>query len=734
VPFTQRLASWSAARPKRIIALWVMVIVALAVVAGIVGLKPMSSTGEMTGESRRAEEMLLEAGLVPDASEAVVITSDRFDAASAEASRLAEDLARQVSDEAHVSNVRWNDAHLIAKDDEARLVAFDLDDGGSTVEEHIAPIAEMLDTADASNTNFGIGLTGGASVQKEINELVAEDLGKSESIAMPITMLILVVTFGALVAAGLPILIGAASVFAALSLGTMLSHWVPQTETAPSFVSMMGIAIGVDYTLFLLRREREERAKGFTAREALIRASATSGTAILVSGITVLVALSGLLASGTSLFSSMGLAAMLVVFTVLSGALVVLPAIMSLLGDKIERGRLPKFLSRRSKPRASESRMWSHIARTAAHRPVLATMLFGALLVAACVPVLGMKTGQTDLASLPGKLPGVQAALAYGEHFPGAPEPARIAVRSDGGSATAVDSALAAFTNEAVAAKVISGEPVVTTSADDKTLLLTVALAGAEQRETAERSLQEVRQIARDTIGKVSGIDVAVGGQVAVSKDFADTLSSHMPLVFLVVLGSAFVLLVCAFRSIVIPLVTVALNLLSVGAAYGFLVWGFQDGNMGSVMDIAGEGVVISWMPLFLFAVLFGLSMDYHVFLLSRIRERVLDGYTTRDAVVHAVATSASTITSAALIMVSVFAAFSFSSLAEMQQMGAGLAFAVLIDATIIRGVLLPSIMTLLGRANWYLPAWLNWLPGIDTEGKTVREHVEELQETPVPA
>ncbi|MCW2972139.1 MAG: anti-sigma-factor antagonist [Thermoleophilia bacterium] len=631
---TARIADWSAGHWKTVVTGWIVLVVALALVAGHVGTHNQTDLDQMTGESQVGARMLADAGLEADAGEVVLITSRAHAAASADAAALAARIAERVRAFPGVSNVQFDAEELVAADDAARIVTFDLDEaGGVQTADLVGPIRAAVTELDAAHDGFRVQQFGDASIDADIGELVGSDLGRAETLTAPVTLVILFLTFGALVAAGLPLLIGGVSVFAALSLGSILSHLLPQSEFAPNVVSMLGIALGVDYTLFLLRREREERAAGYGRREAIVRAAATSGSAVVVSGITVIVAMSGLLVSGVGMFVSMGFAAMLVVAMVLLAALFVVPALLGVLGDGVERGRLPRLTRRRRaqprRARTSDSRFWGAVVRIGVRRPGLTVVLVGALLVGACLPVLGMETGDSTTAELPRNKPALAALAAYEPHFPGGAEPAKVVVRDDSEGATGAARIERAFTRlerRALAAGATSGPGSIRVSEDGRTHLLSVPLVSAATRAGKDHALLRLRRQVGQTVGAMPSTTVAVAGSDADSHDYTQVLAHHLPLVFLVVLGSAFVLLMCAFRSVVVPLVAVTLNLLSVGAAYGFLVWGFQNRHLAALLPIGESGVVVSWMPMFLFALLFGLSMDYHVFMISRIREQVARG------------------------------------------------------------------------------------------------------------
>jgi uncharacterized membrane protein YdfJ with MMPL/SSD domain len=499
---------------------------------------------------------------------------------------------------------------------------------------------------------------------------------------------------------------------------------------------LIGMAVGVDYSLFYLKREREERRNG-AAHDALGRAAATSGRAVLISGGTVMIAMAGMLFAGTKIFSSLGIGAMVVVFTTMVGSLTVLPALLGKLDNRVERGLLAvlaatlmklvrplrrarllvwlrdrRTLLRRAKGERQTSRAWSLILRPALRFPAVSAAIAIAGLLVMASPVLGMHTKMLSFTDLPQNLQIVKSYEKVQKAFPGTDGPAEVVVKAGDVRSPKVQHAIAGLERRALA----SGQmykPIETKINPSHTVeTVDIPLAGDGENKASVAALETLRQrVLPATVGRLDGVDYAVTGQTAGDHDFNQTTKAHWPIVFAFVLGLAFLLLLFTFRSIVIPLTAIGLNLLSVGAAYGALVWIFQQGHLEGLLGFHSNGGVVTWLPLFLFAVLFGLSMDYHVFIVSRIKELVDRGKSTEDAVAQGIATTASTVTSAAAVMVAVFAIFATLSTLDLKQMGVGLAVAVLIDATVIRGVLLPATMKLLGKWNWYLPRWLEWLP-----------------------
>jgi uncharacterized membrane protein YdfJ with MMPL/SSD domain len=480
-------------------------------------------------------------------------------------------------------------------------------------------------------------------------------------------------------------------------------------------ILLIGMAVGVDYSLFYLRREREERVAGREPRAALQRAASTSGQAVLISGVTVLIAMAGMFIADNRIFTSMALGTMFVVFCAMIGSLTVLPAALSKLGDRVDRGRVP-FLGR-NKREAGDSRLWAFVLDRVLRRPLIALVLFSALLLTAASPALRMHTKLPSFTDMPSDLAIVQTYKAVIAAFPGAPTPADVVVHAENVRTPEVATAIQNLQQAAVATGQMFGPTLVTISADSTVADVQIPLAGSGDDAVSLAALRTLRdRVLPETFGSVEGVDYAVAGETAGTKDFNEQMKSRMPFVLAFVLGLAFVLLLLTFRSVVIPLTAIVLNLLSVGAAYGLLVLIFQNDWAEGVLGFTSNHAITSWLPMFLFVVLFGLSMDYHVFILSRIQELHNAGHSTEEAISRGIRRTAGTVTSAAVIMVAVFGIFGTLKLIMMKQLGVGLGIAVLIDATVVRGVLLPAAMKLLGEWNWYMPAWLAWLPSLAAE------------------
>ncbi|MGI9098469.1 MAG: MMPL family transporter [Solirubrobacteraceae bacterium] len=464
-----------------------------------------------------------------------------------------------------------------------------------------------------------------------------------------------------------------------------------------------------------MRREREERAAGRSAEAALEAAAATSGRAVLISGFTVMVAMAGMYFTGSSTFSSFATGTIIVVAVAMIGSITVLPALLSKLGDRVDKARVP-FLHR-LRSSNGESRVWGAILDRVLARPKISVAVATGLLLVLAFPAFSLKTGVPGTDTLPRDLPVMQTFDRIEAAFPGGPLPAVVAIQADDVTAPAVRTAIADLRRDALATGEMKQPVQVDVSPDRRVARVLLPLAGDGSDARSERALTTLRtDLIPSTLGRVGGVEASVSGQTAQSRDFNDLMKGHAPIVFAFVLTMAFLLLLVTFRSLVIPIKAIVLNLLSVGAAYGVLVWVFQDGHGEQLLGFESTGAITSWLPLFLFVILFGLSMDYHVFILSRIREAFDRGMRTEDAVAHGIKSTAGVVTSAAIVMVAVFAIFATLTAVEFKQMGVGLAVAVLLDATIVRAVLLPAMMKLLGDWNWYLPRRLQRLPRVIRE------------------
>ncbi len=478
-------------------------------------------------------------------------------------------------------------------------------------------------------------------------------------------------------------------------------------------VLLIGLAVGVDYSMFYLRRERQERAAGRSERAALEAAAATSGRSVLISGLTVIVAMAGMFLTGDSTFASLGLATILVVAVAVLGSLTVLPALLSRLGDNVDRLRVP--LVGRLRRDDGEGRFWGAIVDRVLRRPVLSALLAGGLLLALAAPALQLRLAPQGTESFPKSLEVIKTYDRMQEAFPGTALPANVVVKAPNVNAPAIRAAIGRLERRALA----SGrafEPITVDVNKNATVAnITVPIAGNGTDAASKASFRVLRKtIVPETVGAVPDTEAGVTGQTAEWKDESDALKSNLLPVVAFVLLFAFALMLVAFRSIVIAVKAILLNLLSVAAAYGVLVLVFQHGVGKGLLGVGAADGIEAVVPLLLFVILFGLSMDYHVFIISRIRERFDRGATMDEAIAHGIKSTAGVVTSAAIVMVCVFAVFGTLSMPFFKQFGVGLAAAVLLDATIVRAVLLPATMKLLGESNWYLPRWLEWLPRLE--------------------
>jgi uncharacterized membrane protein YdfJ with MMPL/SSD domain len=708
------MARWSGRHRKKAIWGW-LAFVAIAFAAGtMLGSKQISEVDQYTGESHQAEVALERANLRPQ-SEVVFIQSDDLTIRDPGFQAAVQDVTGRLENERYVENVTSPlDGGTVSEDGHAALVEFDIAGDSTEAKDRVVPILAEVAAAQKAHPGIDIEQFGSASANKAINQTIGDDLKSAGLLSVPVTLIILTITFGTLVAASVPLLIGLTSVLAALGLVALPSQILPVDDNLPAVILLIGLAVGVDYSLFYLRREREERAAGRGESSALEAAAATSGRAVLISGATVIVAMAGMFISGEKTFMAFAEGTILVVGIAMFASLTVLPAMLSWLGDRVEKGRVPIIGRRRP---SGESRFWGRLVDGVMRRPVVAIVLTGGLLIALAIPALGMKSVTSGIEELPQDVPVIETYNKVRAIFPSEGVTATVVVEADdvGSGATAV--AIAALRARTEGSDLFLPGTTVTESRDGTVAEIAVPTRGNGTDAASVDALDELRdQIIPATIGRVQGASANVSGDAASSQDFASKLNSRLPLIFAFVFALVFVLMLVTFRSVVIPLTAIVLNLLSVGAAYGVLVLVFQNGNLESVLGFTSNGGITNWLPLFLFVVLFGLSMDYHVFILSRVRELYERGMSTDDAVRHGIATTAGTVTSAAFVMVGVFAVFVTLSFLDFKELGLGLAVAVLIDATIIRGVLLPASMKLLGDRNWYLPSWLEWLPRIGDE------------------
>jgi RND superfamily putative drug exporter len=706
-----RAGRWSAQHRKTAIFGWLAFVVIAFVLGNASGTITLTQDQLGVGDSARAQAIVKDA--FPQRDGEMVLVQSRTQTASDPAFRAAvKDVRRRLAARPEVAKI---DAPKISPDHHSALVQFeikgDVDQASKVVGGSLAATA----AAQQAHPDLRIEQFGGATADKALSKLFDDSLHQAETLSLPVTLVILLVAFGALVAAGLPLLLGLSAVMATMGLVAGLSHVTPSTDNMMSLLLLIGLAVGVDYSLFYIRREREERRAGRDAEAALQAAAATSGRAVLVSGFTVMAAMSGMYLTGMKDFAAMGTGTILVVAVAMLGSLTVLPALLSKLGDRVDKGRIP-FIGKRMAARG-ESRVWAAVLDRVLRRPVVSVVVAGGLLVALAVPALGMHTADSGVPGLPQNLPVIKTYNRINHAFPGQRNAAEVVVKASDVNTPAVKSAIARLQAQGRASGNVVDDLDVRVSHDGTVADVTVPIRGTGTDPASYAALAYLRDEAVPaTVGRLPGAEAYVGGGTAASRDYNDVMTSHAPYVFALVMGLAFLLLMVTFRSIVIPLKAIVLNLLSVGAAYGLLVLVFQKGWGESLLGFHSTGSIGPWLPLFLFVILFGLSMDYHVFIISRIREAVGRGMKTEDAVAEGIKSTAGVVTSAAIVMVAVFGIFATLPILDLKQLGIGLGAAILIDATIVRAVLLPATMKLLGDWNWYLPKRLHRLPQIAHE------------------
>jgi len=704
-----RMGRWSAAHWKTATFGWLALVVVAFGIGGQVGTKQIDPNAKGPGESGRMDK-ILDAGFKQPAGESVLIQNRSLQAGTAAFAAAVDDVVARLSKVAVVRNVQ---APKIAGDRHAVLIDFDISGDNDTAADRLDPVLASVGDAGKAHPSFFVGEFGGASAAKGVDSAFADDLKSAGVYSIPLTLIILVVAFGALVAAGIPLLLALTAVFATFGLAALPSHVIPLAQEAFAVVLLIGLAVGVDYSLFYLRREREERAAGRSPEAALEAAAATSGRSVLISGFTVMVAMAGLFLTGDATFASFGYATIIVVAVAMLGSLTVLPALLSKLGDRVDRLHVP--LVRRRRRGSREGGAWGGIVDAVLRRPLLSASLAGGLLIALAIPALQMHMATPGPDTFPQKLAVVKTYKRMQQEFPGNALPANVVIKTSNVNAPTVRNAIAALERRALATGQIEKPITVDTNRSGTVANITMPIKGTGTDAASMNALALLRdELIPATIGTVPAAEVGVTGIAARWSDELSQQRSKLPYVVAFVLIFAFCLMLIAFRSIVVALKAIVLNLLSVGAAFGILVLVFQHGVGKGMLGFSSTAGISPVVPMLLFVILFGLSMDYHVFIVSRIRETFDRGASMDDAISYGIKSTAGTVTSAAIVMVAVFSIFATLSMLMFKQFGVGLAAAILIDATIVRGVLLPATMKLLGERNWYLPRWLEWLPRLE--------------------
>jgi uncharacterized membrane protein YdfJ with MMPL/SSD domain len=713
-----RMGRWSASHWKTAVFGWLAFVVAALAIGQVVGTKQIDQHDVNVGQSHKADHMLLDAGFQTDPQTEIVLVQSKAHTTNDPAFRaVVNDVVGAVQASPAIESLqspyaRGNGGQVSA-DGHSAMVQWQMKGDNKTATKRIEKLTAATDAVAKAHPDFYVGEAGSISSGKAVNDTFNTQLAKAGERSIPLTLIILLLVFGAMIAAGVPLLLALSAVAATVGLISLPSHLVPMDPNVSAVVLLIGLAVGVDYSLFYIKREREERAAGKSAHAALEAAAATSGRSVLVSGFTVMVAMAGMLVTGDKGYESFGVATMTVVATAMIGSLTVLPALLSKLGDRIEKGRIP-FLGRLRRSDGGENRVWSVVLTPALRKPAVAAVAATAVLLALATPVLHVHTAQTGLDALPANIPTVGTIDRLQAAFPGNVVPAIVAIKADA-DAPSTTAAVRELSAQALASGQAKQPIEVAVNPGRTVTRVTIPLVGNGTDARSTAALHTLRdRILPATVGTIAGATYAVTGGTANSVDGNALLKHSWPIVFAFVLLFAFLLLLVSFRSIVIPIKAIILNLLSVGAAYGVLVAIFQYGWGESLLHFKSNGGIASWLPIFLFVILFGLSMDYHVFILSRVREAYDRGLKTEDAVAHGIKTTAGVVSSAALVMVGVFSIFATLPILDMKELGIGLAAAVLIDATIVRAVLLPATMKMLGDWNWYLPRWLNWLPTLE--------------------
>ena len=717
---TERLARGCAARPRLTLALWgAAVLVALALVA--TSLHGLSSQGNVEGnpESTKAKDTIARAfpgEVASEQQDVIVVTSSRYKVGSPQFRAFGKQLAGALRATGAVRGAR---TVAVSPDRHSALVSVHIgSDSGA------GPVEQVVEKANRGA--FEVGITGYHSTGYDFGKQSQTDLEKGElAFGLPAALVVLVLVFAAVVAGLVPVLMAILSIIVALGLVAVISLEFSLSVFIVNMLTGMGLALGIDYSLFVVSRYREERNLGFAKDEAIALSGATASRAVLFSGTTFVIALTGMFIVPTSIMRSLALGAILVGIVSVAAALTLLPALLSLVGDRVNALPVPILGRNLGRADATEGRFWRRIVEGVLRRPALSLAVSAGAMLALAAPIFGLHIGANGVSTLPSTLPSKQGFVLLQRSFP-VQNPAPVRVVAVGGDAPAVHRGLVKL-NRTLAARGSFGAGAIKTSAPDDVALLTSPIRGDAVGGAAVSAVRDLRAQLIPGIFRGSGAKVYVGGITAENVDYFDAVTNPTPYVLLFVLGLSFVLLTVAFRSVVVALVSVLLNLLSVGAAYGLLTLVFLDDQGASLFGFQHTHVIDAWVPLFLFSVLFGLSMDYQVFLMSRIKERHDASGSTHDAVVGGVASTARIITGAALIIVVVFAGFAAGKLVMFQQMGFGIAVALLLDATVIRSVVLPAALGLLDRRSWYLPRWLEWLPHVEVERPVSAPPVADL-------
>ena len=739
---TERLARTSARHPWTVIIVWIFILAVAVLSARALLGKALTTQGSFTNHPQSIQaQNLIEQRLTGPAkdTELLVVHSGTLTVSDPRYAAFVTGLRSSVlalGPRAVVSAPDYlapGAVGMVSRDRHATVIPVTFARNFDNATAHIARLDQVAQ--GHQRPPFEVLVAGNAQTQRDFTKVAESDLRKAESIGTGIALLVLLAVFGALVASLLPLGLGAVAIVVAMGAVGLLGLMFHFTFTVTNMVSMMGLAVAIDYSLFIVSRYREERRAGAAKPGAIETAGATASRSVLFSGMTVVLALLGLMIVPNSVFRSLASGAIIVVIVAVAAALTLLPALLALLGDRIDRGRV---FRRKRAHRPGPGTAWSRLAEAVMRRPVASVAAGVTILVLLGLSMFGMHVGSAGVTSLPAGSESRQAFTMLSRDFVGGlATPVQIVITGPVTSPAA--RADTAHLRAMLARDHEFGSPgTVTVNRAGNLALISVPMAADPSSPAAVAAISRIRDHVVPRAFGHAHVQVLVGGQAALNKDFFDLTVHYRPLVFLFVLGLSFVLLLLVFRSLVIPATAIAMNLLSVGAAYGMLVLVFQTGGpafgrwIANAFGFQQVPTIEAWLPLFLFSVLFGLSMDYNVFLLSRIREHYLRTGDNAASVAFGLSHTGGIITGAALIMVAVFGGVALGNLAMMQQMGFGLAIAVLLDATVVRCLLVPGVMKLLGDANWYLPRWLSWLPNLSARATGEPQAPRPAQ--PVPA
>jgi RND superfamily putative drug exporter len=717
-PVVERVAGWSARHRIVVVVGWLLLVAAAFTVGQRLGVT--NTNAYDPGQAGRAERVLNEPGVQQPGHESVLIkarsVAETFgnDLEIRQATRSVVTALKQLPGAAADIRSPFTTAGLTSGN--ATLVTFSVAGKPSNDDQAVVPALNAVAAVQARYPGLTVAEAGDASLDRATGALVNQDFRQAEVTSVPVSLVLLLLVFGALIAAGIPLLLAGTAVVSAISLLAIPSRLVPISSTTSSIVLLVGMAVGIDYSLFYLRRVREERAAGATTAEALGTAARTSGRAIVAAGLTVIACMAGLFVTGFQVFDGVAIGTMLVVAIAVLGSLTFLPALLSLLGKATDRARVP-FLGRRQAT-ARPSRTWRAVVTAVTRRPLALGGLAAVALLAVATPLATLHLQDPGIASFPDSVPVVRTLDQVLTAFPGGPAPAEVVVTGDNLAGPQFTSALTALKHAAAASHGAIREPITTAAfGGGHVVVVSVPLAGNVSDAASNSALITLRDhVLPATLGKVPGISYAVGGNTASSFDVNHQLGVTAPLVFAIVAALAFVLLMITFRSLAIPALSILLNVLSVGAAFGLMTLVFQHGLLHGPLGFTPYGGIVPWMPLFMFVLLFGLSMDYQVFILSRIAELRRSGRSSSASIIDGISSSAGVVTSAAAIMVAVFSIFATLGEIEFKLFGVTMAAAVLIDATIVRGVLLPAGLSLLGDRAWRGAARVSRSRSDDTE------------------